>query len=116
LRSEEILFYTTAYVTDFGANIFLFFCETRRFFSFHGNVCSYFLRIDPDPAFFVNADPDAYPDPDPGFDDLKLNKIKLTKIFLSKIIIYLSLGLLRARPSYRKGLQPSKENIQHFQT
>ncbi len=28
-----------------------------------------------DPAFFVNADPETDPDPDPGFDDLKLGKI-----------------------------------------
>ncbi len=37
---------------------------------------------DPDPAFFLIADPDSgsvfrirIPDPDPGFDDLKLKKI-----------------------------------------
>ncbi len=34
---------------------------------------------DPDPAFFLIADPDSgsgfrIPDPDPGFDDLKLKK------------------------------------------
>jgi hypothetical protein len=34
--------------------------------------------------------------------------------FLSKIAIYLSLGLHKGRPSYRRSLQPSKENIQHF--
>jgi hypothetical protein len=43
------------------------------------------------------------PDPDPGFDDLK-------------IAIYLSLGLHKGGPSYRRSLQPSKENIQHFKT
>jgi hypothetical protein len=32
-----------------------------------------------------------------------------------KIAIYLSLGLHKGRPSYRRG-QPSKENIQHFKT
>jgi hypothetical protein len=31
---------------------------------------------DPDPTYFLIADPDSGPgDPDPGFDDLKLTKI-----------------------------------------
>jgi hypothetical protein len=34
--------------------------------------------------------------------------------FLSKTTIYLSLGLHKGHPSYRRGLQPSKENIQHL--
>jgi hypothetical protein len=37
-------------------------------------------------------------------------------IFLSKIAIYLSLGLYKGRPSYRRSLQLSKENIQQFKT
>ena len=32
-----------------------------------------------------------------------------------KIAIYLSLGLHKGRPSYRKSLHPSKENIQYLQ-
>jgi hypothetical protein len=59
------------------------------------------------------------PDPDPGFDDLKLKKIPAEKIinfFLSKTTIYLSLGHHKGRPSYRRSLQPSKKNIQHFKT
>ncbi len=52
---------------------------------------------DPDPAFKVNA----HSDPDPGF-------------LWSKIAIYLSLGLRKGRPSHRRGLQPSKENIQYL--
>ncbi len=32
----------------------------------------------------------------------------------SKIAIYLSLCLHKGRPSYRRSLQPSKENIHHF--
>ncbi len=46
-------------------------------------------------------------------------KWKLKKFFLffwSKIAIYLSLGLYKGRPSYRRSLQPSKENIQQFKT
>jgi hypothetical protein len=35
-------------------------------------------------------------------------------IFLSKNAIYLSLELLKGGPSYRRSLQPSIENIQHF--
>jgi hypothetical protein len=35
-------------------------------------------------------------------------------LFSTKIAIYLSLGLHKGRPSYRRSLQPSKENIQHF--
>ncbi len=53
-----------------------------------------------------------------GFDDQKLIKnLQMKKciiIFLSKIAIYLSLGLHKGRPSYRKILQPSKKNIHHF--
>jgi hypothetical protein len=51
-----------------------------------------------------------------GFDDQKLRK-KYTaekNYFFSKIVMYLSLGLLNGHPSYRRSLQPSKENIQHF--
>ncbi len=54
-----------------------------------------------------------------GFDDQKLGKITAKKNFIffwSKIAIYLSLGLHIGRPSHRRSLQPSKENIQHFKT
>jgi hypothetical protein len=60
---------------------------------------------------------------DPGpiriqdFDDQKLGKIySWEKFFLSKNNNYLSLGLHKERPSYRRILQPSEENIQHFKT
>ncbi len=36
------------------------------------------------------------------------------RIHFFKIAIYLSLGLRKGRPSYRRSLQPSKENIQHL--
>ncbi len=54
-----------------------------------------------------------------GFGD-RLKKIQLTIfyiLFWSKIATwtYLSLGLLKGHPSYRRSLQPSKENIQRFQ-
>jgi hypothetical protein len=62
-------------------------------------------------------------DPDPiqiqGFSDQKLKK-KITaekklNLFGSKTTIYLSLGLHKERPSYRRILQISKENIQQLQ-
>ncbi len=39
-----------------------------------------------------------------------------TYFLWSKIAIYLSLDLHKGRPSYRRSLKPSKENIQHFKT
>ncbi len=64
------------------------------------------------------------PDPDPiriqGFDDQKLKKNYswnfFYNFFLSKTAIYLSLGLHKVCPSYRRSLQLSKEAIQHFKT
>jgi hypothetical protein len=54
---------------------------------------------------------------DPGFYDQKSKKINSWKIFLwSKTTIYLYLGLHKGRPSYKRSLQLSKENIQHFKT
>jgi hypothetical protein len=41
---------------------------------------------------------------------------KIIKIFLIKIVIYLSLGLLKGRPSYRRRPSALKEKIQHFKT
>jgi hypothetical protein len=72
--------------------------------------------VDPDS---LNPDPD--PDPDPiqiqGFYDKKLKK-KTPKIsfifFLLNIAIYLSLCLHKGRPSYRRSLQSSKENIKQY--
>jgi hypothetical protein len=47
-----------------------------------------------------------------AFDDQKFKKIYSWKTFFSsKIAIYLSLGLHKGRTSYRRSLQPSKENI-----
>ncbi len=59
-------------------------------------------------------------DPDLGFwwpkikKKLQLNKS--FKFFWSKIATYLFLGLHNGCLSYRRSLQPSKENIQHFKT
>ncbi len=55
-----------------------------------------------------------------GVDDQKLKKklqlkIKI-KFFWSKTAIYLSLGLHKERPSYRRSPQLSKENIHHLKT
>jgi hypothetical protein len=74
--------------------------------------------------------PNPDPDPDPEFKAkygsgsrvLMTNNrknLQLENIFNfydQKIAIYLSLGLNKGRPSYRRSLQPSKENIKHFRT
>jgi hypothetical protein len=65
--------------------------------------------------FRLNTDPD--PIRIQGFDDPKLIEIynwKKKKFFGSKTTIYLSLDFRKGRPSYRRSLQPSKENIQHL--
>ncbi len=63
--------------------------------------------------FRLNTDPD----PDPVFFyDQKFKKIYSWNFFSSKTTIYLSLGLHEGRPSYKRRLQLSKENIQHFKT
>jgi hypothetical protein len=55
-------------------------------------------------------------DPNPGV--LMIKNLKNysweKKIFGSKTTIYLSLGLHKRRPRYKRSLQLSKENIQHF--
>jgi hypothetical protein len=62
-----------------------------------------------------------YPDPIriQGFYDQKLKKCSAEKkihFFWIKTTIYLSLGLHKGCPSYRRNLQLSQENIQHFKT
>jgi len=68
------------------------------------------------------------PDPDPAFFSscrsrvLKTKNLKIVTagqkilylIFLSNIAVYLSLGLHKRIPSYRRSLRPSKESIQHL--
>ncbi len=81
----------------------------------------HWFNADPDldPAFFLIAAPDPDPVLDPGFWWTKIGKkFKAEKkiFFWSKIASYLSLGLYKGRPSYRRSLQPSKENIQQFKT
>jgi hypothetical protein len=56
----------------------------------------------------MNTDPDQDPIQIQGFDDQKIKKIYSLKK------IYFSLGLPKVHPSYRRSLQPLKENIQHF--
>jgi hypothetical protein len=59
----------------------------------------------------ANTDPDTDRDPIriQGFNDQKLKK-------KSKTAIYLSLGLHKVCPGYRRSLQLTKEAIQHFKT
>ncbi len=51
-----------------------------------------------------------------GFNDQKLEKLQLKNFFLLKTAIYISLGLHKVHPSYRRSLQLSREAIQHFKT
>jgi hypothetical protein len=44
----------------------------------------------------------------------KITAENFVVFFGPKIAIYLSLGLHKGRPGYRRSLQLSKENIQHF--
>ncbi len=56
-------------------------------------------------------------DPNPEFWYQKFKKITAEKkYFFHQSAIYLSLGLSKERPSYRRSIQTSKENIQHFKT
>ncbi len=67
--------------------------------------------------FRLNTDPDLDLIRIQGFDDQNWNKFTAGKnliFFLSEIPIYLSLGLHKGRSSYRRSLQLTKENIQHF--
>jgi len=73
---------------------------------------------DPDPAFFIIADPD--PVLDTGFWWLKIEKnLKLKKIYIFLIKncnILISRPQIKERQSYRRSLQLSKENIHQFKT
>jgi hypothetical protein len=67
--------------------------------------------------FRLNTDLDPDPIQIQGFNDQKLNKkITAEKKLKLKTTIYLSLGLHKERPSYRRSLQISKEATQHFKT
>ncbi len=64
-------------------------------------------------AFEFNEDPDpgTGPDRDPG-----IWWPKILRFPVGKIIPYIPSYLLEEHLSYRRSLQPSKENIQHFKT
>jgi hypothetical protein len=76
-------------------------------------ICVDSSNLNPDLAFQLSSES--------GFGSRVLMTKNWKKILLksfvlyfgSKIAIYLSLCLLKARPSYRRNLQPSKENTQH---
>jgi hypothetical protein len=73
------------------------------------------LNPDPNPAFPVN--PDSDPIQIQSFDDQKMKKKNTTEIFFAFLIKNCNLTIPRPYegcPSYRRSLQPSKENIQHF--
>ena len=68
----------------------------------------------------ANTDPDTDPLRIQGFNGQKLKKNNSWKknyiFFGSKTAIYLSLGLHKVCPGYRRSLQLTKEAIQHFKT
>jgi hypothetical protein len=67
---------------------------------------SKYTDTDPDPAFQVNPDPYRIRFRIQSFDEQKLKKKSSEKIkmylFKSKIANFVSLGLLKGRPSYRR--------------
>jgi hypothetical protein len=68
---------------------------------------------DPDPAFHVNSD--LIPDPGTGFDQkLEKNTAGKNVFFNQKLQFTYPVSLLKRRPSYRRSLQPSKENMQRL--
>ncbi len=69
-----------------------------------GSVPIHLIRIQ---HFRLNNDPDPDPIRIQGFDEQKIFFIKNCNL------PYLFLGLHQRRPSYRKSLQPSKEDTQH---
>ncbi len=89
---------------------------------------SFFPDPGPDPRVWgwrpirIRIQSGSNPDPDPiriqGFNDQNWKKITAEFFFFfwSKSAIYLSLGLHKVCPSYRRSLQLSKEAIQHFKT
>jgi hypothetical protein len=77
----------------------------------------YSFDLDPDPASWAEYRSGSGPDTILIQGLKKCTAEKKFKIFLkSKIAIYLSLGLNKGRPSNRRSLQLSKENIQLFKT
>ncbi len=50
------------------------------------------------------------------FSYLNITNLPKFCYIFPKIAIYLSLGLLKGRPRYRRSLEPSKDHIQHFKT
>jgi hypothetical protein len=66
------------------------------------------------PHFKLKTDPDPERIRSQDFDDQKLKKkFKAEKKIWIKTTIFLSLGLYKGRPSYRRSLQPSKVKIEH---
>jgi len=88
-------------------------CDCWLFFKQGFGVRIHWFRIRIQ-QFRFNTDPDTILIQ--GFGEQKFEK-NFDIFFSSKIAIYpLSLGLHKERPSFRRSLQPSKENIQHFTT
>ncbi len=77
----------------------------------HRVVDPHWFNEDPDPAFFLIADPN------PGFWWSKIEKITAVKLFISfgsKIVIYFSLGLQKRRPATGEAFSPQKRTSSIF--
>ncbi len=106
-----------------ASQIFIFFLSLRLGILKIRVADPHLFHPDPDPDLRLNTNPD--PDPiriQSGSRALmtknwkKITDEKNLIFFLSKTKIYLSLGLHKVSPSYRRSLQLSKEAIQHFKT
>ncbi len=75
--------------------------------------CGSWFNADTDPDPEVQVNPDTNPKQGVWWPKIG-KKYSWIIFFWSKTAIYLSLGLHKGRPCYRRSLQPSKENIQHF--
>ncbi len=78
----------------------------------------HFFDTDPDPAFEAEYRSESGSNPDQGFwwPKIEEKKFRAKKNLIFFTTVYLSLGFQKGRPSYRRSLYPSKENIQHFKT
>jgi hypothetical protein len=116
-KQKELPIYCATYCDKLG---FLQFLRSHIFRQTEATLEREFSRVvdtdslnpDPDPAFQARIRIRIQ-----GFDDQKLKKKKSRHfflLFLTNIAIKFSLALHKGRTSYKRSLQLSKENIQHF--
>ncbi len=97
-------------------------CTTKTIIIY--STSTFLIFFPPTESLARNRDSDPYSfdrsgsNPDPGFLWPKIEKIYSWNFLYIKnySTIYLSLGLNKSHPSYKRSFQLSKENIQHFKT